>query len=95
MDPTQALHEIRTLAQQNEDELATKVEGLDQWLTGGGFLPEQWNNRGRPRLTEAGPILEGVTHGKASTYSKGCKCIPCREANRKKSARWRQSKKEN
>lgn len=57
MDPNVTLAEIRALirdlreAQDDGDEgsvadvganLAEKTEALDQWVTGGGFLPEAW-----------------------------------------------------
>lgn len=94
MDPTQALTDIRNLTQQIETrrgknlaetgvELAEKVEDLDEWMSRGGFPPEQWQRpNGRPRLKEEGPVLEGVVHGKRRSYNEGCRCTLCRAANR-------------
>lgn len=54
MDPNQTLKEIRALVREifNTDdparellagqELAEKIEALDRWLEGGGFLPTGW-----------------------------------------------------
>ena len=53
MDPTECLAEIRRLtAKRNNDPssfdtvdaamLCELVDGLDAWLTKGGFLPSQW-----------------------------------------------------
>lgn len=101
VDPTQTLAEIRELANEwpeidDFDALPKAVLELDEWLSKGGFLPQQWSNLGRPRKTEFGPKLEDpkLTHGKASTYAKGCRCEDCTEANRIKAARWRQTQKE-
>lgn len=63
--------------------LAEKVSDLDEWLSKGGFPPEQWRPRpGRRQLSEPGHILEGVVHGKRRSYDGGCRCLPCRAANR-------------
>lgn len=57
MDPNQALTEIRALLKQLDnmpntpdyhdgvaiEELCTRVQGLDEWLSKGGFLPTAWN----------------------------------------------------
>ena len=53
MDPTEALKKIRAILANGVDgcqvcgdagrELADLVEGLDGWLSKGGFLPEAWN----------------------------------------------------
>lgn len=59
MDPTANLEEPRRVAQRlqaghftSEEEaaragerLAELVEALDEWIAGGGFLPEQWGKR--------------------------------------------------
>lgn len=47
MDPNAALEEIRALIAASEpedldDRLVELIEGLDGWLTRGGFLPRQW-----------------------------------------------------
>lgn len=49
MDPNAALAEIRSiLADRAEDgtwdaeRLAELINGLDDWITGGGFLPADW-----------------------------------------------------
>ena len=96
MDPTKALAEIRELVTHDDpaevaEPIIERVTGLDEWITKGGFLPEQWNRPvGRPRRTEDGVVLEGVVHGKRSSYNKGCRCVPCTEANRDAAARQRQ-----
>lgn len=59
MDPNAALAEIRKLVERASDlesfprpdpaelltELAEAVEGLDEWLSKGGFLPTAWNKQ--------------------------------------------------
>jgi hypothetical protein len=56
MDPNEALRRVRRMMQSILEkgaeegvvnagdvlELIDHVEGLDNWLTGGGFLPEPW-----------------------------------------------------
>lgn len=49
MDPTVTLAKIRELLAwphaldgQSADELVDLVRALDEWITRGGFLPEQW-----------------------------------------------------
>ena len=58
MDPNAALDELRSWvdgdlsgrpAQERADRMAELVDGLDQWLSKGGFLPDAWSNGG-PRL---------------------------------------------
>ncbi len=56
MDPNKALANIRALARDIQhppfdcdalslaDELAETVEGLDQWMSKGGFPPNEWNH---------------------------------------------------
>lgn len=56
MDPDQALKEIRQLISDWNDfvnveeavafaeSLTEKLDGLDQWLSKGGFLPTAWRN---------------------------------------------------
>ena len=43
-----------------------------------------------------GTVLEdeNLTHGKRSTYNKGCHCIPCRKANAAAQQRVRDRRKE-
>lgn len=60
MDPTATLVSIRALVKViNEssvtydlaryaEELADLVDGLDRWMTRGGFLPTQWRSIVRP-----------------------------------------------
>lgn len=90
MDPTQTLAEIRELSQHEDpaeiaDALTERIEALDLWMSKGGFPPEQWvikTPKGRPRRTTDGVIRDDVVHGTRRGYNKGCKCIPCTEANR-------------
>lgn len=55
MDPTVVLEEIRKLIKQYNEVTAPEfnaahwayklvglIEGLDEWMSKGGFLPEQW-----------------------------------------------------
>lgn len=56
MDPNAALAAIRRLVTESDvvdlddrellasmlEDLANRVQGLDDWLTGGGFLPDAW-----------------------------------------------------
>ena len=52
MDPNAALDEIRRICEHNKnchysdmndfDRLCDLIEGLDQWLIRGGFLPYAW-----------------------------------------------------
>ena len=56
MDPDTCLEEIRQLVEarqqaialagvtSNHDRLVELVDGLDQWLTAGGFFPTAWQN---------------------------------------------------
>lgn len=52
MDPNQTLHELRTLAIAIADEgdddrqrtFATLFQALDEWLSTGGFAPEDWEH---------------------------------------------------
>lgn len=88
MDPTQCLADIRELVNESPevddiDALPEKVKALDEWMTKGGFPPQQWRRLpGRSPLTEPGDILSGVKHGKRKSYDAGCKCLACRAANR-------------
>ena len=52
MDPNETLKELRELIElvlRGDDtsvfEAATKFEDLDEWLTRGGLLPEDWSSR--------------------------------------------------
>jgi hypothetical protein len=104
MDPTQTLIEIRekakaiarrTATRGTGLELAEQFEDLDEWISRGGFPPEQWRpHSGRPRRTEDGFVLEGVVHGKRASYNKGCRCMKCTEANRVAGTRQRARAKE-
>lgn len=85
MDPTTTLEELRMLALEGDHTLGERFRDLDEWLSKGGFLPEQWNTRksGRPVRTEDGPtVIDGVAHGTRRGYNQGCKCVPCTAANR-------------
>ena len=43
MDPNAALNTIRALMDSTDDvELREAIEDLDNWLSRGGFLPEDW-----------------------------------------------------
>lgn len=49
MDPNSTLAEIRSLLSKSDDlealsELPDLIEGLDNWLSRGGFLPREWEN---------------------------------------------------
>ncbi|HEY5787692.1 MAG TPA: hypothetical protein VIT65_23250 [Microlunatus sp.] len=92
-----ALNEVRRLIARNQDRGVTEevtwdlmevFGALDSHLDEGGALPDQWRNRkrGRPRATEEGEKLDGVTHGSRSGYNKGCRCNQCRRANREHAA---------
>lgn len=50
-----------------------------------------------PRAPETtdGRVLEGLTHGKRSTYNKGCHCMRCRAANAAAQQRVRDRRKAN
>lgn len=65
-------------------EIVEDFEVLDRMLSSGRQLPIQWKGRrtGREPIAEDGKVLEGVTHGRRYAYNKGCKCGPCRAANR-------------
>jgi hypothetical protein len=54
MDPNVALVAIRSMLNAHKngqrfdvDDFAEIVNGLDEWLTKGGFLPQAWQNNGR------------------------------------------------
>lgn len=59
MDPTRTLERIRELTEYMlelnvemeledvADELSTCIQALDEWLSQGGFLPEQWKKEHR------------------------------------------------
>jgi hypothetical protein len=95
VDPTEALKNLREAAgelrahpphglaaAERVDQVLDGFENLDEWLAKGGFLPQQWRaSPGRPPMTEDGEALEGVPHGKRSSYNKGCKERLCRRAN--------------
>lgn len=65
MDPTAALKAIRQLVREIQapagdgydtegkaEELAEVIDGLDCWLSSGGFLPAQWKGAKGPEPTE-------------------------------------------
>lgn len=73
-------HRIPPAAQEVIEDFTT----LDEMLSSGRALPAQWKSRraGREPLVEDGDVLEDVTHGRRYAYNKGCRCGPCRAANR-------------
>lgn len=53
MDPEAALNELRAIVHRrlmqvpeegDDDRAAELFDGLDQWLTKGGFLPQDWRH---------------------------------------------------
>lgn len=64
MDPTAALTEIRDMIADYQQgtpvslQFVNLVDGLDRWLTKGGFLPDQWTMPDYYPL--AAPIHDGV-----------------------------------
>jgi hypothetical protein len=53
MDPNAALLAIREACNSNDFRTAAEVfEGLDMWLTRGGFLPSSWESNVGQRLTD-------------------------------------------
>lgn len=55
MDPNVALREIRLLIRQHRliglndngfGQLVDRFEALDGWLSKGGFLPDEWDDKG-------------------------------------------------
>jgi hypothetical protein len=98
MDPTQTLAEIRAgmsrirannkRASVSAAKILEHVNQLDEWMSTGGFPPEQWKRpTGRPLLTTPGPVLSEwnghpVAHGMRKSYDHGCRCLACRAANR-------------
>jgi hypothetical protein len=72
MDPTAALKAIRQLVREIQapadtsdtealaGELAELVDGLDGWLSAGGFLPHQWRGAKAPEPTEREQLAEFV-----------------------------------
>ena len=61
MDPTAALSEIRRMLRDEEwdeetvQDILGHVRALDEWLSGGGFLPEQWARQDEPKR----PVCQG------------------------------------
>lgn len=49
MDPNANLREVRDLVENDDPdsyyELVGLIDGLDRWLTYGGFLPDEWEER--------------------------------------------------
>lgn len=64
MDPNAALAELRELLREGDVEISPEeisqaidlFQGLDDWLSGGGFLPRAWQ---REDSTDGGPRLCG------------------------------------
>jgi hypothetical protein len=89
---TELVRRMRAKAEALEDrrlppaarEIVEDFTTLDRMLSAGRRLPIQWKGRrtGREPIVEDGEVLEGVTHGRRYAYNKGCKCGPCRAANR-------------
>ncbi len=53
MDPNETLRRIREIvttrdAHGQRVELCELVRALDGWLTGGGFLPDEWSRKKEP-----------------------------------------------
>lgn len=108
IDPTEQLAKVRSAAYVVSEthteipivnQFVERFGDLDQYLSDGGDLPEQWQHVtvGRPRLVEEGKVRDDIPaerHGKASTYNMGCRCRPCRNANRERATRYRNNKKE-
>jgi hypothetical protein len=77
-------------------QLLDDMSGLDDWISKGGFLPDQWRNvrRGRPRrIGDGDKVLDGVRHGTRHAYNQGCHCEDCTAANREAAATYRDRKK--
>lgn len=93
-DPTQALEVIRAGVEVDRPRVPVAIrsaleefEALDDWMSNGGRAPAPWRTkrRGRPPLTEDGYFnrdLKMHQHGTRYGYNHGCKCGPCRAANR-------------
>lgn len=92
-DPTRGLETIRQVAQDPPEapliveRALAEFAALDEWMSGGGRPPDAWRTkrRGRPPLTQDGyvnPDLKMSQHGTRYGYNHGCKCVPCRAANR-------------
>jgi hypothetical protein len=77
MDPDAALAQIRELIikQQTECELSESdaadlvelIDGLDEWLTKGGFLPTEWNALRSPLRTTSTENVTRVQRGGVGT----------------------------
>lgn len=101
LDPTRTLQDLRSASdrlsrtEEADERLVSQMVGdfadLDQWISTGGYLPDQWRNgsSGRPRITEEGTVLTGVRHGTRTAYNAGCRCMRCRQANREAAAAYR------
>lgn len=94
-NPTAAVEEIRTklsiAASKPQTRLISglmqEVALLDSHLSDGGRMPVQWHRRrlGRKPITVDGEISQTLTHSQHGTrggYNTGCRCMPCRAANR-------------
>jgi hypothetical protein len=59
MDPNEALRQIRELFEEgNSDEAGFIFIGLDEWLSSGGFLPDDWS--GGKHLLRTADELEAL-----------------------------------
>lgn len=112
MDPDIALAAMRELSERGirsrspvASQLAEQFGALDDWLSGGGFVPAAWRDRptpytangfrkGRPVDPEPGVVLDGVEHGTTAGYYAGCRCLECRAANRERTAKYRAQRRE-
>lgn len=95
-DPTESLEVIRKVVDRQVMPATVPVyvrsalqefEALDEWMSNGGRAPADWRTRrrGRPPLTEDGVVNHALKlhqHGTRYGYNHGCKCGPCRAANR-------------
>lgn len=78
MDPDDTLTQIRELItkyQTSAEEMSTSdaaelvllVDGLDEWLTKGGFLPTEWNALRSPLRTTSTESVTRVQRGGVGT----------------------------
>lgn len=78
MDPDDALTQIRELITKHQtsgEEMSTSdaadlvelIDGLDEWLTKGGFLPTEWNALRSPLRTTSTENVIRVQRGGVGT----------------------------